>query len=89
MPRARGSLRVSAKDETTSANGEPIDGGENGYAIGFIAGGLFSRQNSLIVRVNYDEAKHKVVAANVAEATVRFFREGIENGQHRRSSRSS
>lgn len=56
-------------------------GGENGYAIGFIAGGFFNRQNSLVVRVNYGEEKHKQVAANVAGATLRFFREGLDNGR--------
>jgi hypothetical protein len=55
-------------------------GGENGYAIGFMAAGLFQRTNSLVVRVNYNEAQHKEVAANVASATLRFFREGLDSG---------
>jgi hypothetical protein len=56
-------------------------GGENGYAIGFLAGGFFNRQNSLVVRVNYHENTHKQVAANVAETTFRFFREGLDSGR--------
>jgi hypothetical protein len=50
--------------------------GENGYAIGFRAGGLFG--NGLVARVNYDKQQHKVVAEQIADATIRFFRDGLE-----------
>jgi hypothetical protein len=53
-------------------------GGENGYAIGFLAKGFFGR-GSLVVRVNYDEKEQRAAAAEIAKATFRFFREGIEN----------
>jgi hypothetical protein len=56
-------------------------GGENGYAIGFRARGLFGNPNSLVVRVNYDGEQHRAVAEHVAAATVRFFRDGIQNGR--------
>ena len=53
-------------------------GGENGYAIGFRASGLVGVPNSLLVKVNYDKVTHENIASQVAEATVRFFREGLE-----------
>jgi hypothetical protein len=31
-----------------------------------------------VVKVNYDKANHQSVAADVAEATLRFYREGLE-----------
>jgi Protein of unknown function (DUF2971) len=57
------------------AYGEP--GGENGYALGFRARGLADPYGALL-RVNYDKIQHKTIAAEVAEATLRFYREGIE-----------
>src|SRR5271167_915143 len=51
-------------------------GGENGYAIAFLAVGLFNR-GSIVARVNYDEEQHKQVAENVANATMLFFKEGL------------
>jgi hypothetical protein len=56
-------------------------GGENGYAVGFRARGLFGNPNSLVVRVNYDTEQHLAVAEQVAAATVKFFRDGIEKGR--------
>jgi hypothetical protein len=53
-------------------------GGENGYAIGFRGPGLLGVPNSLLVRVSYDKAAHEKIASEVAEATVRFFRDGLE-----------
>jgi hypothetical protein len=53
-------------------------GGENGYSLGFKARGLFVGPNSLVVKVNYEKALHEVLADEVAEATIRFFREGLE-----------
>ncbi len=54
-------------------------GGENGYTIGFKARGLYVGPNSLVVKVNYDQALHKMLADEVAEATVRNFREGLQS----------
>jgi hypothetical protein len=52
--------------------------GENGYAIGFKASGLLGIPNSLLVRVNYDRDAHLRLAIKASNATVRFFKEGIE-----------
>jgi DUF2971 family protein len=52
-------------------------GGENGYAIGFRARGL-AEPNGALLRVNYDKAKHKEVADTVAEATLRFYKDGLQ-----------
>ncbi len=54
-------------------------GGENGYAIGFVARGLNNLPNGAVLRVNYERALHKTVALETAEATLQFFREGIQN----------
>jgi hypothetical protein len=54
-------------------------GGENGYAIGFVARGLSDLPNGALLRVNYDKALHKVIARETAEATLQFFRDGMEN----------
>lgn len=51
--------------------------GENGYAIGFVAGGFFGL-GSLVVRVNYAALQHKQVATEVAQSTLRFFQEGLD-----------
>ena len=65
-----------------SKNGDDLSqwraysGGENGYAIGFRADGLFGQ--GIVARVNYDRSQHKAIADEIAKATVRFFREGIE-----------
>jgi hypothetical protein len=53
-------------------------GGENGYSIGFRADGLFGNPHSVVARVNYDGQQHEAVANRTAEATVRFFRNGLE-----------
>ncbi len=52
-------------------------GGENGYAIGIRVKDLFGTANSLVVRVNYDKDTHMALATEVAEATDRFYREGV------------
>jgi hypothetical protein len=53
-------------------------GGENGYAIGFKAKHLCRVNNCLLARVTYyNEPQHQVIIDDVAEATVRFFREGL------------
>jgi Protein of unknown function (DUF2971) len=55
-------------------------GGENGYAVGFRVKDLFGVPNSFVTRVNYDAAKHTELAKDAAEATVRFYKEGIADG---------
>ncbi|NYF78370.1 DUF2971 domain-containing protein [Granulicella arctica] len=55
-------------------------GGENGYAIGIKTKDLFGASNSLVVRVVYDIQKHAALANQIAEATVRFYKEGLEAG---------
>ena len=55
-------------------------GGENGYAIGFQVQHLVDRNGLLgryIGKVNYDAELHSLIATEVAEATVRFYREGL------------
>lgn len=54
-------------------------GGENGYAIGFVASTLFGSPNSVMVRVNYDRTLHEKLAAEIAEATVKFLQDGLDN----------
>jgi hypothetical protein len=53
-------------------------GGENGYAIGFVARGFNGYPNSAVLRVNYDRELHKEIASKVADATLRFYREGLK-----------
>lgn len=53
--------------------------GENGYSIGFKAENLRAVPTSVLVRVNYDSDLHKTLAAEVAEATIIFFRDGFRN----------
>lgn len=52
-------------------------GGENGYAIGVVVKDLFGTLNSLVARVNYDPKTHLAIAKETAEATVRFYKEGL------------
>ena len=52
-------------------------GGDNGYAIGFLARGLFREPTSQLYRVVYDRNKQLSATKKVAEATLNFFREGI------------
>jgi len=52
-------------------------GGENGYAIGFRAADLRGCRNSVLARINYDNALHLRLAQKVAETMVQFFLEGI------------
>ena len=52
--------------------------GENGYAIGFLARGLFLvDSNSAMIRVNYDNALHQRLADETAQMTLRFYMEGL------------
>jgi Protein of unknown function (DUF2971) len=52
-------------------------GKDNGYAIGFIAGFLDGVPNTTISRIVYDSEKQHAAADKLAEATLRFFREGL------------
>jgi len=49
--------------------------GENGYAIAFAAGGLWSPVRTM-VRINYDFALHQKLAAKIAKTSLQFYREG-------------
>jgi hypothetical protein len=54
-------------------------GGENGYSLGFRAKDLCRVPTCILARVTYYCAeKHGYLIDEVAEATVRFFREGLE-----------
>jgi hypothetical protein len=53
-------------------------GGENGFAIGFTAGGFFRLGGPHnLVKVNYDGDLHRKLAAKIARATLQFFKEGL------------
>jgi hypothetical protein len=51
--------------------------GDGRYAIGFHAGGLFRDPTSGLYRVVYDKSKQEKAVNAVAEATLRFFVEGL------------
>jgi hypothetical protein len=65
-----------SKEKDDLSQWRAYSGGENGYAIAFLAGGFFGR-GSIVARVSYDEEQHKQVAENVANATISFFKEGL------------
>lgn len=53
-------------------------GGENGFAIGFTAGGFYRLgARYTLVRINYDGELHRNLATKIARATLQFFREGF------------
>jgi hypothetical protein len=52
-------------------------GKQNGYAIGFYARGLQREATSTLFRVVYDNEKHERAAKEIAEATVEFYFEGL------------
>ncbi len=52
-------------------------GRQNGYAIAFYARGLQREPTSTLFRVVYDNEKHETAAREIAEATVRFYFEGL------------
>jgi hypothetical protein len=66
-----------SKEKDDLSQWRAYSGGENGYAIAFLAGGLFGRANGIVARVNYNQDEQKEVAANVANATIEFFKEGL------------
>ena len=47
-------------------------GGDNGYAIGFYARGLWREPNSQLYRVVYDRDKQTAAAKKITEATLSF-----------------
>lgn len=49
----------------------------NGYAIGFYTRGLFREPTSCLYRVIYDRAKQEHAVKQIAEATLRFYLEGL------------
>ena len=49
----------------------------NGYAIGFFPAGLKREPTSTLYRVVYDRTKQEHAARAIAEATLRFYREGL------------
>lgn len=68
---------TTQKDDLSQWRAYSEVGGENGYAIGFKARGLFVGPNSLVVQMNYDRELH--------QATLRYFREGLLSAPDRRS----
>jgi hypothetical protein len=53
-------------------------GGENGFAIGFTAGGFFRLGGPHnLVQVNYDADLHRKLAVKIARATLQFFKKGL------------
>lgn len=52
-------------------------GKSNGYAIGFVARGLYREPTSCLYRVVYDRAKQEEAVKSIAEATLRFYMEGL------------
>jgi hypothetical protein len=65
-----------SKEKDDLSQWRAYSGGENGYAIAFLASGFFAR-GSFVARVNYETEQHKQVAQNVANATMSFFKEGL------------
>jgi len=49
--------------------------GENGYAIGFKASNLMPW--CVLAKVNYDRALHEKIAVDTADATAKFYEEGL------------
>lgn len=56
---------------------DKVCGKQNGYAIGFYAGGLNREPTSTLYRIIYDEEKQKKAAREIAEATIQFYLEGL------------
>jgi hypothetical protein len=68
----------SKEDDLTQWRSYGGPGGENGYALGFRARGLFNAPFGVLVRVNYRKEDHERVASEIADATLRFYLEGLE-----------
>jgi hypothetical protein len=52
--------------------------GENGYAIGFKSRYLWNAKDWALVRINYDDALHAVLALRAVDAMIQFFEEGVK-----------
>jgi hypothetical protein len=52
-------------------------GGENGYAIGFHARGLWREPTSCLYKVAYDRARQEKMVKDIAEATLKFYLDGL------------
>jgi len=52
-------------------------GGQNGYAIGFYARGLWREPTSALYKVIYDRAIQEKVSKEIADATLEFFQAGL------------
>lgn len=65
-----------SREEDSLSQWRAYCGGENGYAIAFKAKNL-SCPSTALVKVNYDGALHTKIADEVAEATARFYAEGL------------
>jgi hypothetical protein len=66
-----------SKEKDDLSQWRAYSGGENGYAIAFLAAGLFGRANGIVARVNYSQDEQREVAMRVARATLEFFKEGL------------
>lgn len=66
-----------SEEENDLSQWRAYGGGENGYAVGFRARDLWGSENSMLARISYDEDLHRKTAKKAAEATVRFFLEGL------------
>jgi Protein of unknown function (DUF2971) len=53
-------------------------GGENGYAIGIRTSELMEAPFSAVAKVNYNPETHLKLAKDVAQATIRFYKEGLD-----------
>jgi hypothetical protein len=58
-------------------------GGDNGYAIGFRARGLYREPNSQLYRVIYDRDKQLRAARKIVDATLNFYMRGFDDDEAR------
>jgi hypothetical protein len=75
----------TSKFFVTSFSGEEDDlsqwdryGRPNGYAIGFFARGFWREPTSTLYKVAYDKARVQKASDDLAEATLRFFLQGLQ-----------
>jgi hypothetical protein len=73
----------SREDDLSQWRSYSPEGGENGYALGFKARGLYNPPFGALLRVNYNKDEHKRAATEIAEATLRFFLDGLKNDPSR------
>src|ERR1017187_7578942 len=81
---------TTSKFFVTSFSGEEDDvshwdryGKQNGYAIGLYARGLQREPTSTLFRVVYDREKQERAARELAEATVKFYLDGLSQERRR------